>query len=273
MIDEKDVEYKTIFDDVNKLNSGERILSPELQAVQGPTIDSLPPIPEEALAQTNQVAVEKQEPAQEAPSPEPQPESREERNFKILRAQREKVERERDELAQQLARMYQQPPVQHPQETNPNPDDLVEWKHVDKRIKDLESKIQGYQQQSQESVIEARLKTQYPDFDSVVSRDNIDILKAEYPELADTLNSSSNLYSKAVSAYTLIKKLGIQQDDNSYADRARLQKNMSKPKPLASISPQKGDSPLSKANAFAEGLTDSLKEQLRKEMYAAIKNK
>lgn len=272
MIDEKDAEYRTIFNDVTKQYSGERKLNPELQSVQGPTLDSLPPVPQEALEP------EKAEVKQEvAPEPAEQPheaeETREERNFKILRAAREKAERERDELAQQLARMYQQPAPQQQQEVNPNPDDLVEWKHVDKRIRDLENQIKGYQQQSQESIIEARLKAQYPDFDRVVSRDNIEILKAEYPELADTLNSSSNLYSKAVSAYTLIKKLGIQQDDNSDVDRARLQKNMSKPKPLASISPQKGDSPLSKANAFAEGLTDSLKEQLRKEMFAAMKNK
>ncbi len=272
MIDEKDTEYRTIFDDVTKQYAGERKLNPELQAVQEPTVESLPPVPQEAL----EVTENKQEVAQEIKEqPQEVEETREEpKNIAALRIARAKAERERDELAQQLARMYQQPPQQQQQqESNPNPDDLVEWKHVDKRIRDLENQIKGYQQQSQESIIEARLKAQYPDFDRVVSRDNIDILKAEYPELAETLNSSSNLYSKAVSAYTLIKKLGIQQDDNSYLDRARLQKNMSKPKPLASISPQKGDSPLSKANAFAEGLTDSLKEQLRKEMFAAMKNK
>ncbi len=46
----------------------------------------------------------------------------------------------------------------------------------------------------------------------------------------------------------------------------RIQKNASKPKPLASVNPQQGDSPLSRANAFANGLTEELKDQLRKEM-------
>jgi hypothetical protein len=50
------------------------------------------------------------------------------------------------------------------------------------------------------------------------------------------------------------------------ADKLRAQKNAAKPKPLASVNPQQGDSPLSKANAFANGLTDDLKKQLRKEM-------
>lgn len=265
MIDEKDADYRTIFDDVTKQYSGEKKINPELQQ---PTVDSLPEIPPEAL----QVV---EEPVPEAPKQETAlEEPREDRNFRILRAAREKAERERDELAQQLARMYQQPQQpQQQQESNPNPDDLVEWKHVDKRIRDLEGQIKGYQQQSQEVLVEQRLKAQYPDFDKVVSRDNIELLKIEYPELAETLNSSSNLYSKAVSAYTLIKKLGIQQDDNALADRLKIEKNMSKPKPLASISPQKGDSPLSRANAFAEGLTDDVKKQLHKEMIAAMKNR
>lgn len=267
MVDEKDTEYRTIFDDVTKQYDGERKLNP---ALEQPTLESLPEVPQEAL----EVAQEQPQVAEEPKPQAPAEESREERNFRILRAAREKAERERDELAQQLARMYQQPQTQQQQESNPNPDDLVEWKHVDKRIRDLEGQIKGYQQQSQEALIEQRLKAQYPDFDKVVSKDNIEILKLEYPELAETLNSSSNLYSKAVSAYTLIKKLGIQpEDENALADRLRMQKNSAKPKPLASISPQKGDSPLSRANAFAEGLTDELKKQLYKETLAAMKNR
>lgn len=35
------------------------------------------------------------------------------------------------------------------------------------------------------------------------------------------------------------------------------------------LSPQQGDSPLSKANAFANGLTEDLKKQLQKEMFEA----
>jgi hypothetical protein len=57
------------------------------------------------------------------------------------------------------------------------------------------------------------------------------------------------------------------------ADRAAAQKNASKPKPLASVSPQQGDSPLSRANAFANGLTPELQKQLRQEMEEARKNR
>jgi hypothetical protein len=51
-------------------------------------------------------------------------------------------------------------------------------------------------------------------------------------------------------------------------------KNASKPKPLASVSPQQADSPLSKANAFANmPLSKEVKNQLHKEMIAAMKGR
>jgi hypothetical protein len=141
-----------------------------------------------------------------------------------------------------------------------------------RKIKALEQKIQGYQQQSAESTVEAKLKYQYPDFDKIVSADNIRQLSSSYPELAATINSSSDLYSKAVSAYTLIKKLGIAPAEDMYSqEREVAQRNAAKPRPLASVSPQQGDSPLSHANAFANGLTPELRKQLHKEMVEAMK--
>jgi hypothetical protein len=68
-----------------------------------------------------------------------------------------------------------------------------------------------------------------------------------------------------------MKTFGIHKDIYE-SDRLKALKNSQKPRPLASVSPQQGDGPLSKANAFANGMTAELKEQLRKEMYAARKN-
>ena len=114
---------------------------------------------------------------------------------------------------------------------------------------------------------EIRLKTQYPDFDKVVNTETIASLRDLYPDIAATLHTSSNLLSKGSSAYTLIKKLGIYREDTYQNDKAQAVNNVTKPRPLASVSPQQGESPLARANAFANGLTDELKEQLRKEMY------
>ena len=158
---------------------------------------------------------------------------------------------------------------------NINEDDLVEGKHLkryDAEIKKLRQEQEQFKQQSYAMTAQQQLRSKYPDFDKVVNEDNIEQLKYAYPELANTLNSSTDLYSTAVSAYTMIKKLGIIQEDNYMADKAQALKNASKPKPLASVSPQQGDSPLSKANAFANGLTDELRAAMIKEMNEARKN-
>ena len=55
------------------------------------------------------------------------------------------------------------------------------------------------------------------------------------------------------------------------AIRSKARENHAKPRPISSIGAQEGDGPLSKANAFANGLTDELKQQLLKEMQEARK--
>lgn len=202
-----------------------------------------------------------------------------ERNIRIMRELKKKAERERDEAVRRMQELesYRQQAPQQQQEApvdddvNLNPDDLVEWKHVQKKMRKLEDQLRSYQQQTSVTTVEARLKYQYNDFDQVVSADNIELLKASYPELAQTLNDSKDLYAKAVSAYTLIKKLGINAEEYTQ-DKQMAQKNAAKPRPLTSVSPQQGSSPLSKANAFANGLTDELRKQLAKEMYEARKS-
>lgn len=209
--------------------------------------------------------------------PEQVQESSQERNFKAMREINARLERERDEalrLAESFKGYAQKTQPQEEEENDPSigNDELVEGKHLskyDKKIKKLEQQLQNYQQQSQSQLIENKLRGEYPDFEKIVSKSNIDILKELHPHIAATLNSSNDLYSKAVSAYTLIKSLGIHVDDTFQADRELAQKNAAKPRPLTSVSPQQGDSPLSKANAFANGLTPELQKQMLKEMSEA----
>lgn len=203
-------------------------------------------------------------------------------NMRALREARERAERERDELIrilqmQQLQQQSQQKqPEPEPENLEIQDDALVEGKHVrqmHKKIQELERRVQENLSRTAESMTEARIKTSYPDFDKVVSSENIELFKQQYPELAQTLHSTADLYSKAVSAYTLIKQFGIYKDPVFENDRQRALKNANKPRPLASVSPQQSDSPLSRANAFASGeLTEEMKAQYRKEMYQYRKN-
>ena len=156
-----------------------------------------------------------------------------------------------------------------------NDDDIVEGRtvsKVNKKIQNLERKLAQYEAQNPQATIENKLRQQYPDFDQVVSRSNVDILQTEYPEILQTLRSGTDMYAQGVSAYTMIKKLGIVPDDG-ITNLSRIRANTAKPRTATSIQSQKGDSPLTKANPFAEGLTEELKAQLLKDMNAAIRNK
>ena len=227
---------------------------------------------EEALSTSSSVEeTQPEQPTEEASSQQSEQQIQEKyqaKNFKILRDQAQRAERERDELARRLKEIESRN-VSLPEESddfNLAPDDLAEGKHLSK----VAQKIKKLEQQVYVSSTESRLKSQFPDFDKVVSKENIEALKEAEPELADAITASSDLYSKAVSAYKLIKKLGIHQESGLFEqEKAVAQRNASKPKPLASVSPQQGDSPLSKANAFANGLTEELKAQLRREMEEA----
>lgn len=206
-----------------------------------------------------------------------QEESSQAKNFRALREAKEKAERERDEALRFAQELKQAQPKQPEEDDTINlgPDDLAEGKHlskVDRKIKKLEEQLKQYQQQTTALSVEQRLKNDFRDIEKVVTKENIAALQEQYPEVAQTLSSSTDPYAVGSAAYTLIKKLGIYQEDNFEAERERAQKNASKPRPLTSVSPQQGDSPLSRANAFANGLTDDLRKQLLQEMNDSRKN-
>lgn len=189
-----------------------------------------------------------------------------EANFRAMRDKLQRAERERDEalrLAQQVQKEKEK------QLAKLNPDDLVEGKHINELqddVKALRSQIEYYQ-------TEARIKSQYPDIDQVVNADSIARLKEEHPDIAEAIASTSDYYKKASVAYKMIKQLNLsQQSPSNDQERQIAQRNSAKPKPINTIAPQQGDTPLTKANAFANGLTKELREQLRREMEDARRN-
>jgi hypothetical protein len=191
-------------------------------------------------------------------------------SFRQLREKAERLERERDEYARQVQRQVKPQPQEEPEDDfRINPDDLVEGKHLtryEKKLKKLEEAMKVSQKQSYDAAAEHRVRTEMPDFDKIVTQDTLYILQSQFPELAASINSNPDLYSKAKAAHQAITKLGITPDYSS--EQNTINKNVAKPKPLASIAPQQGDSPLTRANAFASGLTDDMKRQLYEEMKA-----
>jgi hypothetical protein len=202
-------------------------------------------------------------------------------SFKSIREAKEKAERERDSYmrhALELEMKYKQQEEQQRKQVaiaaeepevdfNIDEDALVDGKH----LRAVASKIKKLESQLEQRSIEDRIRNQFPDFEKVVSAENVKKLNEQFPEIAQMLRDTGDIMSKASAAYSVIKKFGIHKDVYE-ADKQKAIANASKPRPLASVNPQQGDSPLSKANAFANGLTPELQEQLRREMFESRRN-
>lgn len=243
-------------------------------------IDNETIIPQENDAGVTPDAVSSPQPEPvSAPAQTEQPAQTQEMRFKTLRTLKEKAERERDE-AVRLLQEREQPkrapePSHDAEEFALGNDELAEGKHLKKmynEIKRLQTKVDQYQQNSSTGTAEARLRSMYPDIEKVVSKENMEVLAVQYPELFATIQANNDFYTKGAAAYTMVKKLGIHVEDTYGPDREFAAKNAAKPKPTATVSPQSGESPLSQANGFASGLTDQLKSQLYKEMLESMRN-
>lgn len=257
-----------------------------------PTVDELPEVEMSAEPHVL-VAPEIESPShQEQPVPIPQAQAEEPletpqlRRFREMREARLRAEWERDDMARRL-REYEEaksrPQVQAESEDDfgIDPDAVLEGKDIVKVLKRHEKQIerkiaQQYQQQQQvvmQNVVENRLKMEMPDIDNVVNAENIRQLQSMYPELAQSINSNPDLYTKAKAAYTMIKKLNIVPEPQPVydyeADRRRIAQNTAKPKPVQTVAQRQ--SPLAASNAYDGELTDAIKNQYWKEMQKAMK--
>ncbi|MFI5332560.1 MAG: hypothetical protein ACHQVS_00495 [Candidatus Babeliales bacterium] len=280
--------------DIKYDKNGMAIKGPEPVIEEAP-VEAAPPEVEEVEAESESDDVDhvhEDEIIEEVVPQKPQVKlSSEQQNMRALREKAERAEREADRNAKErdeMMRLIQEmraknePKLQlkkeEPEEDysfSIGDDDLAEGKHLakmQKHIKKLESELKSVKQQSTSMSVETRLKLQYPDIEKVLSNENIQRLGQEEPELAYTIGSNTDLYTQQVTAYKLIKKLGIYKDQTFDAEKEIIKKNAAKPRPVVSLSPQQGDSPLSRANAFANGLTEDLKKQLNREMHEATKN-
>ena len=222
----------------------------------------------EVIQQEPEETTEQQEQVQAAPAPQ--------ESFRQLREKLERAERERDDLARFVAAGQSQQKPQPDEDDDPTSEDsIVEYRQLKKYKKELKSVQQQLEQQrlvAEQSVVEAKLRRKYDDLDQVLSEDNIKSLRALDPDTADAISRTSDYYTKMLLAYKAIKET-VPFDEGPIQDKVVAQRNAVKPRPLTSISAQQGETPMSRANAFSQGLTDDLKAQLHKEMMEAIRNR
>lgn len=212
-------------------------------------------------------------------------------NFAELRNARERAEAdkaraeaERNALMSQLLELQakfqtrdkvkEQEPEDY--EINIADDDLVagkDMRKVDSRTKALEKRLAQYEAQAKESAAESRVRSKCPDLDQVVTDENIYMLRQNYPEVAQSLASSPDNWDKLASVYTMIKTLGIHKTKSYESDKMKALNNVKKPRPVNSVSPQQGESPLSNVNAFVTDykMTKDAKAASWKEMQDAMK--
>lgn len=208
-------------------------------------------------------------------------------NFRRMREELDQAKRERDE-AMRFAMSSQKPQQQH----QPEPEDdysdigldddgLAEGKHLKKVLKEMreiKKELHSYKQKSYEDTTQIKLNSQFPDYNQVMTQENLAILENTNPDLAELIMNTKDPFKSRKLAYDMVKQYGIYQEAKKAAsydnEKAIAQKNAVKPKPLASVSPQQGDSPLSKANAFANGaLSKEMKDQLNREMIQAMRGR
>ena len=237
------------------------------------------PMVEEQEAVEQQVIETSQEEVQSQSQQQPKEEVKESfqaTNFKNLRESLEKTEKERDEALRKYRELESEKKkafVADDDYLGIGEDDLVEGRHAKKiasDVKKLKEELDKYKKESTLTTVEARLKSQYSDFDQVVNEKNIEKLKAAHPEIAQTLSTSTDVYSTGATAYKVLKKFILEAEPAYDAEKAQADENLAKPTPVASIASRKGTTPLSQANAFADGkVSKELANQLYREMLEA----
>ena len=212
------------------------------------------------------------------------------RNFEALRqklqdmeSERSRIEKERDEAARRNEELHKalmdsiRPQAKEFEEEDDfsslSDEDWTTKKYVDRLESSAEKKARLIVEEAIKKDREERyrenlpnlLKQQYADFDDVVTKENVEYLKAHKPHIAAALAATTDPYAQAVAAYDYIK--AYRPNANVASDKKRMEQNASKPGTLAG---SHTSSPLSQAQHFERGtLTPEMKAKLHAEMVAA----
>lgn len=264
----------------------ETIMPPVVAEIQEPAYEQPEPVEVESSEHVNQDLPEE---TGEVEVEEPK-ETKAQVNWRLLRekaSRTEQLEKERDELLKHVLSSQSKPEQHKSKEVEPveedylsslglDDDSLVEGKHFKaylKKQRDLERELAQYKQKSTMDSVEMKLKSQYQDFDKVVSADNLAKLRQANPELAEVIMATPDVYKQASIAYQMIKQYGIHKDPSYSPDKEIMAKNAAKPRSAAAAAPQVGSTPMSQANMFANGMTDEVKKALYKEMVESARRR
>lgn len=188
--------------------------------------------------------------------------SEKEQNMRYLRERAEMAERR----AQELERIVQMNMSQNQQSTklqiededdfDVSDDTYIEGKHLKKYIRTLKNDLKKTKEQQAEFMrqstvtnAELRLKSQFSDFDSVVSRENLEKLSQQKPALFRSIMSNPDIYDQGYTAYEMIKGSGVLANNYAAQDR-KIEENKAKPRASANVAPQTSETPLARVGDY-----------------------
>lgn len=232
----------------------------------------------EATEQTQNV----EQPQQSQPNAEWQ--AAKEESLRVLRERADAAERKNRELEymiQQNMSQQQKNKIELVEEDDfdMSDDTYVEGKHLKKYVKNLKQELRNtkkqfeeYNQQNAVTQAEMRLKSQFNDFDSIVSKENLEKLSIKKPELYRSIISNPDLYDKGHAAYEMIKNSGILSNHYEEVDR-RVEENRAKPRSASNAAPQSGETPLTRVGDYDRRvLTDARRAEILRQSLEYSRN-
>lgn len=189
-------------------------------------------------------------------------------NWAEARRKMQELERKAKEQEEVIQKLSQPKKPEEDELASLGADDIITVRQAEKLAERRARQIaEEVIKQREAATIDERLQMKFPDFQEIVSKDNVEHLKETEPELAKSLSYISDPYDQAVAAYKLMKKLGIGVD-MAKAEKERAVKNTQKPVSVNAVTKQ---SAIGNAHVFENGLTPELKKSLYKEMEEARK--
>lgn len=219
-------------------------------------------------AESNDSAEEKQKAESFAKKSEDQ-----DRNWKETRRKMQELERKAKEQEELIAQLKMPPKAAQEDELDKLGDEDIVTKGQARKLaaKMAEEIASRVIKERENATVEDRLSSKFNDFNQVVTRENIELLKETEPELAMSLAQNTDQYSQGVAAYKLLKRLGIGVEEMAKEPVKEKQKAIANSQKPLSVNAVTKSSAIGNAHMFENGLTDELKKSLRDEMARAIK--
>jgi hypothetical protein len=148
-------------------------------------------------------------------------------------------------------------------------DDIVTKGQVKKLATKMAREIaQEIIRQREAATVDERLANKFTDYSEIVTKENIELLKQNEPELALSLAHNPDPYAQGVAVYKILKRINGDQVPMKNVEKKKALENSQKP---VSVNAATKTSAIGNAHLFENGLTPELKAQLWKEMQQASK--